>query len=153
MTPTVSGDATRAAPAAAALTEFVRDRRVRFTVSPEAVLGKDGPILVGFDVRLLAWHGHDAHPLQGCPVCAALEAHLADVAAYSVGPAERPAEVEIDPDVAVLYESPDAAGTDEVALDLRLLRRGDDDHAIGEPERAYLRQVRARLKALGARER
>jgi hypothetical protein len=131
----------------------VRDRRVRFTVASEAVMGRDGPISIGFDVQLLASHGYDAHPLRGCPVCAALEAHLGELAEFSAGAGERPTEVEIDPDYSVLYDSHDAEGTDDVALDLRLLRRGDDGHPVGEVERAYLRQVRARLKALGARER
>jgi hypothetical protein len=146
-----SGTDTRAV-GPAALRAFVRERRVRFTVAPEAVVGNDGPISIGFDVQLLAWHGYDAHPLHGCPVCAALEALLAEVAEFSVGTGERPTEIEIDPHLAVLYESHAAAGTDDVALDLRLLRRGDDAHPVGDVERAFLSQVKGRLKALGARE-
>jgi hypothetical protein len=131
---------------------FIRERRVRFTVTPEKVIRDGAPMPVGFDVRLFAWHGRDTHALQGCAVCAALEEHLRRIAELSAGPGDKPTEVEIVPDYAVLYESRLVHDTDDVALDMRLLRRGDDDHPAGKVEEAYLKQVRARLKALGVRE-
>jgi hypothetical protein len=137
----------------AALAAFVHERRVRFTVAAEQVIGRDGPIPVGFDVRLLAWHGHEAHALESCPVCLSLEEHLRQVAEFSVGTGEKPAEIEIDPDYAALYDSHDAPGTDDVALDLRLLRRGNDDRPVGAVEQRYLKEITARLKALGAPQR
>jgi hypothetical protein len=131
---------------------FIRERRVRFTVTPEKVINDGAAIPVGFDVRLFAWHGLDSHALQGCPVCAALEEQLREVAELSVGAGEKPTEVEIAPDYAMLYDSKVLAGTDDVALDVRLLRWGDDEHPAGKIEETYLKQVRARLKALGVRE-
>ena len=134
------------------LAQFIHDRRVRFTVSHEKVIGADGPVSVGFDVRLYAWHGFDAHDLQGCAVCAGLEKRLQELAEISVRTEDHPTEVEIVPEYSLLYDSRDAPGTDDVALDVRLLLRGEDDHPVGKAEEGYLKQVRARLKGLGVRE-
>lgn len=135
------------------LSAFVRTRRVRYTIAPEQVIRNGGPLAIGFDVRLFAWHGHDAHAADGCRICAYLEAHLGYIAEFLVGRDERPAEVEIDPEYAVLYDSRDAPGTDDVVLDLRLLRRGQDDCPVGPAEERYLRAVKKRLEALGIHER
>ena len=135
------------------LSKFVREHRVRFTVAPETVIRGDGRVPVGFDVRLLASHGHERHDLERCAVCAELEARLHELAEFSTRAEESPAQIEIDPDYSGLYESLDAPGTDDVALDLRLFVRGKDDHGVGDPERRFLREVKARLKVLGARER
>ena len=136
----------------APLATFIRERRVRFTVTSEKVIREDGPIPVGFDVRLFAWHGDDHHDLQGCAICANLERQLQRIAELSLRAENNPTEVEIVPDYAMLYDSHDAPGTDDVALDVRLLRRGEDDRPVGTAEEKYLKQVRARLKELGLRE-
>jgi hypothetical protein len=136
-----------------ALAAFVKERRVRFTLAPERVMGADGPIPVGFDVRLLAWHGHEHHTLEACPVCASLETHLREVAEFLIGVGEKPAEIEIDPDYSALYDSRDAPGTDDLALDLRVLRRGHDDRPVGAVEERYLKEITARLKGLGVPQR
>src|SRR5512138_155362 len=138
--------------APADLANFIRERRVRFTVTPEKVIRNDGPIPVGFDVRLFAWHGFDTHQLQGCEICARLERSLQEVAELSLGTDDHPTEVEIVPEYALLFDSNAAPGTDDVALDLRLLRRGDDDHPVGSVEEGYLKRIRARLKELGVHE-
>ncbi len=136
----------------APLATFIREHRVRFTVTAERVIRDEEPIQVGFDVRLFAWHGHEVHDLQGCAACAELERKLQDVAELSIRGNESPTEVEIAPDYAMLYDSHDSPGTDDVALDIRLLRRGEDDRPVGTAEEKYLKQVRARLKDLGVRE-
>ncbi len=136
----------------APLATFIREHRVRFTVTPERVICDEEPIQVGFDVRLFAWHGHEIHDLQGCAACAELEHNLQQVAELSIRGDASPTEIEIAPDYAMLYDSHDSPGTDDVALDIRLLRRGGDDQPVGTAEEKYLKQVRARLKDLGVRE-
>jgi hypothetical protein len=135
------------------LAQFVRERHVHYSLSAEDVVRREtGPVHVGFDVRLFASHGGDAHAPPNCPVCRELQARLEAIARQAVQGAGDDMQVEIAPNQGELFQSHEAREEDEVALDVRLLRRGGNDQPAGQTERSRLDQVKERLRGLGIHE-
>jgi len=143
---------TSAAALEVSLPEFARERHVRYSIAPERAVGSEGEIPIGFDVRLFASHAHEPHVPGACPVCRQLEANLLRIAKELAARHQDQLFVEIDPEYGQLYESREVRNTDDVVLDLRLLRQGKDDRPCGPAEERCLRSIRADLKALSVHE-
>lgn len=133
--------------------EFVRAHHVHFDVSPEVAFGKEERWTVGFLVRLWAVHDKGDTALPGCPKCVHLVEDLRRLA-ESVCPHElRPTQSEIPPFERALYDSKEVPGADEVAVTIRLTHRENYAAPVDACEERCLREIRAGLKAAGARER
>jgi hypothetical protein len=136
-----------------ALAEFVRHHRVHYDVVPEAVVGPKGRTTVGFELRLFAVHEKGAHAVPGCSKCTALVDPLRELARCLMPSEERPTLIAIEPFGRALYDSTTVPGADEVALSVRLTHRGEYHRAVDACEERCLKEMRARLKALGIAER
>lgn len=135
------------------LREIVRAHRVHFDVEPEFVLEGPDRVKVGFHVTLWAVHDKGARALPGCPACWDLAAELRQLAESVVPPDDRPSRTEVDPFRPALYESRVLPGSDEVSLTIRLVHRDGYDRPVDACEQRCLQEIRARLLALGVRER
>lgn len=141
-----------AAEVASAIREIVRSRRVHFEVQPEVVVRGGDRLKVGYELRLWAVHAKGARALPGCGKCRALLDDLRTVAANVLPADARPTRCSIEPPAAALYGSSVIEGADEVGITVRLVHRFDYERPIDACEERCLREIRQRLKALGARE-
>lgn len=135
------------------LRDLVRRHKVHYEVAPEIFFRGTEPLKVGFEVRLWAVHEKGAKALPGCEKCLELASVLRDIAEWLVPPEGRPTRIEIEPFEPALYSSSVAPGADEVAIAIRLVHREGYDQPIDPCEERCLKEIRARLKALGAQER
>lgn len=135
------------------LAELARDRRVYYDVEPEVVIRGSERVKVGFQVHLWAIHTKGAGALPGCPKCWDLVEDLRRIAEDVVPPDDRPSRTELDPFRPALYESRVVPDADEVSLTIRLVHRDGYDRPIDACEERCLKEIRARLHALGIRER
>ena len=135
------------------LAERARARRVHFDVEPEIVLRGSERVKVGFQVHLWAVHPKGARALPGCPKCWDLVEDLRRIAEEVVPVERRPSRTELVPFRPALYESRVVPGADEVRVTIRLIHREGYERPVDECEERCLKEIRARLRALGVRER
>lgn len=135
------------------LREFVREHRVHYEVKPEIVIRDSERLKVGFEVRAWAVHEKGAKALPGCEKCKDLASGLREVAEWLVPSDDRPTRVAIEPFEPRLYESSVVPGADEVAVSIRLVHQGEYERPIDACEERCLKEIRAKLKELGAQER
>ena len=134
------------------LLEFTRGHRVHFDVEPEIVVRGSDRVKVGFQVHLWALHARGARALPGCPKCWDLVEQLRHIAEEVVPPDDRPSRTELAPFRPALYESRVVPQTDEVCVTIRLVHRDGYDRPVDACEERCLKEIRARLLALGVRE-
>lgn len=130
-----------------ALEQFVRDHHVHYDVETREASAAGSAHVVGFDLRLLATHGESKLEAPACPRCVELLRELRSFAERLASDAGTSSWAEIIPEPAVLYQSSEVRGADEVALTLRVLRDADARGApLDDPRLAAIRQ---RLESLG----
>lgn len=78
---------------------------------------------------------------------------LRDIAEWVVPQDDRPTRIAIEPFHRALCASSTVPGADEVATTIRLVHQNDYDRPIDACEERCLKEIRARLKEIGARER
>jgi hypothetical protein len=136
-------------PDRAALEQFAREHHVHYDVEPETARQRDRTEVVGFGVRLLATHEGSKLAAPACPKCMELLSGLRSFAERLIRSGEAASWTELVPDPAVLHESSEVRGADEVALTLRV-RSDPGGHS---PEHASadhrLSEIRERLEAVG----
>jgi hypothetical protein len=135
------------------LSEIARTRHVHFDVEPEIVLRGSERVKVGFQVHLWGVHPKGARALPGCAKCWDMLEDLRRIAREVVPSDERPSRTELEPFRPALYDSRVVPGADEVSVTIRLIHRDGYDRPVDACEERCLREIRARLRALGARER
>lgn len=135
------------------LAQIARNRHVHFDVEPEVVIRGSERVKVGFQVRLWAVHAKGARALPGCPKCWDLVEDLRRIAEQVVPAEERPSRTELDPFRPALYDSRVVPAADEVSVTIRLIHRDGYDRPIDSCEERCLKEIRARLRALGIPER
>lgn len=135
------------------LAQVARRRHVHFDVEPEIVFRGSARVKVGFQVRLWAVHQKGARALPGCPKCWDLVDELRQIAEQVVPAEERPTLAELAPYRPALYDSRVVPGADEVSVTIRLIHRDGYDRPVDPCEERCLREIRARLRALGITER
>lgn len=133
--------------------DFVHQHRVHYDVTPEIFFRGTERLKVGFEVTLWAAHAKGARALPGCGKCVELASVLRDIAEWVVPQDDRPTRIAIEPFHRALYASSTVPGADEVATTIRLVHQNDYDRPIDTCEERCLKEIRARLKELGARER
>jgi len=135
------------------LAESSRARQVHFDVEPEIVIRGSERVKVGFQVHLWAVHPKGARALPGCPKCWDLVEDLRRLAEEVVPAEERSSRTELVPFRPALYDSRVVPGADEVSVTIRLIHREGYERPIDECEERCLKEIRARLRALGIQER
>lgn len=135
------------------LLDIARARRVHFDVEPEVVIRGSERVKVGFQVHLWAVHPKGSRALPGCSKCWDLVEDLRRLAEDVVPPDDRPSRTELDPFRPALYESRVVPEADEVSVTIRLIHRNGYDRPLDACEERCLKEIRARLLALGIRER
>ncbi len=135
------------------LAEIARARQVHFDVEPEIVIRGAERVKVGFQINLWAVHSKGARALPGCPKCWDLVEDLRRIAEEVVPPDDRPSRTELTPFRPALYESRVVPDADEVSVTIRLIHRDGYDRPVDACEERCLKEIRARLRALGIRER
>jgi hypothetical protein len=140
-------------PTLTGLAAMARSRHVHFDVEPEIVVRGSERVKVGFQVHLWAIHPNGARAHPGCPKCWSLVEDLRRIAEEVVPAAERPSRTELGPFRPALYESRVVAGSDEVCVTIRLIHRDGYDRPIDACQERCLKEIRARLRVLGIRER
>ncbi len=135
------------------LSEIARVRQVYFEVEPEIVLRGSERVKVGFQVHLWGVHPKGARAFPGCPKCWDMLEDLRLIAQEVVPAEDRPSRTELVPFRPALYDSRVVPGADEVSVTIRLIHREGYDRPVDACEERCLREIRARLRALGVRER
>lgn len=135
------------------LAQIARARQVHFDVEPEIVIRGSERVKVGFQIRLWGVHPKGARVLPGCPRCWELLEDLRRIAEEVVPTDERPSRTELTPFRPALYDSRVVPGADEVSVTIRLVHRDGYDRPIDACEERCLKEIRARLRVLGIRER
>lgn len=135
------------------LEEIARTRHVHFDVEPEVTFRGSERVKVGFQVRLWAVHQKGARALPGCPKCWDLVEDLRRIAEHVVPAEERPTRAELAPFRPALYDSRVVPEADEVSVTIRLIHRDGYDRPVDPCEERCLGEIRARLRALGIKER
>jgi hypothetical protein len=143
--------ATHAAGAPDEIALVVRQRRVHFDAERECIDAAAGRIAVGWTLRLFALHDKGTHRVGACPCCRRIALELRRVLEVALRGADLDASVEVGLLAPVLYDSSVVPGRDEVALPLRLWRRGAGAPGPGGDE-ACARHLRERLKRYGLSE-
>ncbi len=134
---------------AVGLSEIARNRHVHFDVEPEMIIRGSERVKVGFEVHLWAVHPKGARALPGCPKCWELVNDLRRIAEAVVPPEGRPTRSELEPFGRALYDSRVVPGSDEVSVTIHLFHREGYDRPIDACEEQCLKEIRARLRALG----
>ncbi len=135
------------------LREIARSRHVHFDVAPEMVIRGSERVKVEFEIHIWAVHPKGARALPGCPKCWDLVDDLRRIAESVVPADERPSRTELAPFRPALYESRLVPEADEVSVTIRLFHREGYDRPIDACEERCLKEIRARLHALGIPER
>lgn len=135
------------------LARIAQARQVHFDVEPEIVIRGSERVRVGFQVNLWAVHVKGARAMPGCPKCWELLEDLRRIAEDVVPTGERPSRTELVPFRPALYESGVVPGADEVTVTIRLIHREGYERPVDACEERCLKEIRARLRALGIRER
>lgn len=135
------------------LAEIARTRKVHFDVEPEIIIRGSERVKVGFQVHLWAVHAKGARALPGCPKCWDLVEDLRRIAEEVVPADERPSRTELTSFRPALYDSRVVPGSDEVSVTIRLIHREGYERPIDACEERCLKEIRARLRVLGIRER
>jgi hypothetical protein len=130
-----------------------RAHHVHFDVRPELHVVGDLWMKVGFEVRVWAVHDKGAHAMPGCIKCHDLLAQLERIVQWVLPSELRPTRIELEPSGAILHDSREVPGTDEVAITIRLVHREAYATPVDPCEERCLHQIRERLKLLGIPER
>jgi hypothetical protein len=131
------------------LEQFAREHHVHYDVEPQAAIhGRGQQEVIGFDLRLLATHGESKLEAPACPRCVELLSGLQSFAERIVASADASSWTEIVPEPAVLYQSAEVRGADEVALTIRILR-DPSERSGGAGDDPRLGAFRERLETLG----
>jgi hypothetical protein len=134
-----------------ALAQFAREHHVHYEVEPETTVEGERREVVGFDVRLLATHG-DREPLletPACPQCVELLSELSGFAERLTSTGDAASWTELVPEPAVLRESTEQRGDDEVALTMRIHRDPGERRTGAASDDRRLSEIRERLEAAG----
>jgi hypothetical protein len=132
---------------------IARVRQVHYDVEPEFAFRGSERVKVGFQVHLWAIHPKGGRALPGCSKCWDLLEDLRRIAEEVVPSGERPSKTEISRFRPALYDSRLVPGADEVSVTIRLIHRDGYERDVDACEERCLREIRARLRALGIRER
>jgi hypothetical protein len=129
----------------------VRRGRIHFDTTREYVDGPAGRIVAGWTLRFFALHDKGSHVVPACPWCRRLGLDLRRLAATALCDGSLEADVEIGSVLPALYESASLPGRDEVALSVRIWRRGVA-HESRAAEDGYAAVLRRCLKRFGLAE-
>jgi hypothetical protein len=134
-----------------ALRRLVDARQICFDVFPERVGFPDGARAVGYELALSGIHAASDHPpLPGCDLCREVYDDLKRIAEWILPQEHRPSVCEIDPYQPVIRASTRRRLRSEVNLSIRIHHRQHFDAPIDTCETRCLREMRERLKQIGA---
>jgi hypothetical protein len=132
----------------ASLEQFAREHHVHYDVEPRPASQGGAEHVVGFDLRLLATHGESKLEAPACPRCVELLGELTSFAREIISSADAASWAEIVPEPAVLYQSTEVQGADEVALTIRLSSASPAKSGEAGDD-AHLKVLRDRLEGTG----
>jgi hypothetical protein len=135
------------------LRAIVSSLHVHFDVEQELELQGRARVRVGLIVHLWGVHAKGARALPGCPKSHGVVDALRPIAAFALDHDAGTLRIEIEPMRHALYDSRVVPGADEVGLPIRIGHGAGKTTPIDGRAEKFLKEVRARLKKLGAQER
>ena len=111
-----------------------------------------GKVAIGYELDLIGTHHHPKHPPKpGCDECTPVRQALILIARSILPPDDRPSRYAIEPFDAAIHFSPRRKMREEIVLAIDIIHRDAFDRPIDECETRCLREMKEKLKALGAR--
>lgn len=116
------------------------------------VPGGGGMVKIGYELDLIGTHDHPQHPPRpGCDECKPVRSALSVIATAILPPDDRASRYPLEPFETKISFSPRRKMRKDVTLAIDILHRGQFDLPVDECEMHCLREMKERLKALGAR--
>lgn len=111
-----------------------------------------GKVAIGYELDLIGTHDHPQHPASpGCGECTPVRRALLAIAAAILPPNDRESHYAIEPFTAAISFSPRRKMRKDVTLAIDILHRDRFDLPTDACEMRCLREMKEKLKELGAR--
>ena len=111
-----------------------------------------GMVKIGYELDLIGTHDHPQHPPSpGCDECKPVRRALFTIATAILPPNDRASRYAMEPFETAISFSPRRKMRNDVTLAIDIMHRGQFDLPVDECEMHCLREMKERLKALGAR--
>ena len=111
-----------------------------------------GKVAIGYELDLIGTHDHPEHPPKpGCDECRPVREALMLIARSILPADDRPSRYAIAPFDTAIHFSPRRKMRKDVVLAIDIVHRGAFDGPIDECETRCLREMKEKLKELGAR--
>ncbi len=133
----------------ATLREWIREHKVTWELGPWKEMVAHGPVAVGLELRLLARHAPDAHPMPGCQECVQIYQALRVVALGALSREHRPTGYEIEPFEAAFHLRPESGWAPEVQLAIHIIHKEGYLRPLDGCERRCAAEIEHNLAQLG----
>jgi len=111
-----------------------------------------GMVKIGYELDLIGTHDHPRHPPSpGCDECKPVRSALSAIATAILPPDDRASRYPLEPFETKISFSPRRKMRKDVTLAIDILHREHVDLPVDECEMLCLREMKEKLKALGAR--
>ena len=111
-----------------------------------------GKVAIGYELDLIGTHDHPQHPPgPGCSECTPVRRALLAIAAVILPPSDRLSRYAIEPFTTAISFSPRRKMRKDVTLAIDIMHRERFDRPADECEARCLREMKKKLKELGAR--
>jgi hypothetical protein len=111
-----------------------------------------GKVAIGYELDLIGTHDHPQHsPGPGCDECIPVRRALLAIAAAILPPNDRVSRYAMEPFETAIHFSPRRKMRKDVILAIDIMHRDRFDLPVDECEKRCLREMREKLKELGAR--
>ena len=111
-----------------------------------------GKVAIGYELDLIGTHDKPAHPPKpGCDECRPVREALMLIARSILPADDRPSRYSIEPFDTAIHFSPRRKMRKDVVLAIDIVHRGAFDGPIDACETRCLREMKEKLKELGAR--
>jgi hypothetical protein len=134
--------------------ELVIQHKVCWEVWPKYHVDRNGKkVEIGFELDLIGTHYHPVKtPLPGCVECAKVYEDLKQIAKWIIPKEERDSLYEIRPFDSSIHQAPMRKFRKDITLTIKILHREGFDRPIDACEIECLKEMKNKLKELGARQ-
>lgn len=111
-----------------------------------------GKVAIGYELDLIGTHDHPQHPASpGCDECKPVRRALLTIANAILPPIDRASQYALAPFDASIHFSPRRKMRKDIVAVIDITHRDQFDRLVDECEMRCLREMKEKLKALGAR--
>ena len=111
-----------------------------------------GKVAIGYELDLIGTHDHPQYPASpGCEECKPVRRALLAIATAILPPSDRVSRYAMEPFETAIHFSPRRKMRKDVILVIDIMHRDQFDLPVDECEMRCLREMKEKLKTLGAR--